>query len=65
VGNAISQVGKSLELVQAMVMQKTRADETTHALSEAVGQISGILEVIHTIAGQIKKQSLKTFKLIF
>lgn len=53
-----SQLTKSSGLVSETVTRTTLADKTTHALSDAVSQISGILQLIQDIAGQINLLAL-------
>ncbi len=53
-----SQISKSTVLVNATVKQTEQADKTTQALSDAVVQISGILDLIQNIAGQINLLAL-------
>jgi methyl-accepting chemotaxis protein len=47
------QISKSAELVTETVSQTQKADQAAKILSSAVVQISGILELIQGIAGQI------------
>ena len=53
-----SQVGKSSSLITETVNKTQQADKTTKTLSEAVTQISGILDLIQNIAGQINLLAL-------
>jgi len=53
-----SQMAKSAALVTNTVTQTQQADKTTQLLSDAVTQISGILELIQNIAGQINLLAL-------
>jgi len=53
-----SQIAKSAVLVTATVTQTQQADKTTQTLSDAVTQISGILELIQSIASQINLLAL-------
>ena len=53
-----SQVGKSSSLITETVNKTQQADKTTQTLSEAVTQISGILDLIQNIAGQINLLAL-------
>ncbi len=53
-----SQVGKLSVLIGETVTRTQQADRTTRVLVEAVTQISGILELIQNIAGQINLLAL-------
>ncbi|HEU5046914.1 MAG TPA: methyl-accepting chemotaxis protein [Rickettsiales bacterium] len=53
-----SQVSKSGSLVNETVARASQADKTTQVLANAVAQISGILELIQNIAGQINLLAL-------
>lgn len=53
-----SQINKSSGLVGETVARTAQADNTTHVLSDAVAQISGILQLIQDIAGQINLLAL-------
>lgn len=53
-----SQVSKSGTLINETVARASQADKTTQALSNAVAQISGILELIQNIASQINLLAL-------
>ena len=58
VGEISDQTNKSLNIVNDTVASSHQADKTTHILAESVQQISGVLQLIQNIAGQINLLAL-------